>query len=199
MKLEHLKATWTSAVYSFFKSDVYVAHDADRQKYQFFPCAAKSCKSKLKGVRHYQDGKDCASTGNLKKHAVTCFSQAAVDNAIQGNDESKAKHGSIFAAFARVGQHVLKATHCNHNYYELRVCLAHWVTESNQSVRIVEDDGFIEIIGGGRPDLQLLSCTTLTQDITTAYNILRNCITKLLQDHPSVISIATDAWTSPNH
>jgi len=115
-----LQATWTSAVYSFFKSDVYVAYDRDGRKYQFFPCAAKPCKAKEGGIRRYQDRKDRSSTGNLKKHAVKCFGQAAVDEMLQGQEQLKAKNGSIFAVFAKVGQRVTKATNRNHNRFELR-------------------------------------------------------------------------------
>ncbi|EEB92003.1 hypothetical protein MPER_09550, partial [Moniliophthora perniciosa FA553] len=131
---------------------------------------------------------DRSATSNLKKHAIACFGEASVQDTIQGNNDAKAKNGSIFAAFARVGQRVVNATHRSHSPIELRARCARWIAESNRPVKIVEDDGFVELMGAGRPDIKLPKRNTVSRDIKTAYN-----------EHPGQINIATDAWTSPNH
>lgn len=48
-------------------------------------------------------------------------------------------------------------------------------------MRIVEDNGFQEIMGAGRPDIQIPSRTTLSDDIKRAYDVSRDRIAKLLQ------------------
>jgi hypothetical protein len=116
---ERLQTGWRSAVYGFFEAKVTVGYD-DHRKYHFFKCAAKKCKGKSqKGVRRYQDSKDCAATSNLKSHAVKCFGGDAVDAAFE-NAEFGGRDGSIFAAFARQGQQPVKVSHRTHTSEESR-------------------------------------------------------------------------------
>jgi hypothetical protein len=71
------------------------------------------CKSPLKGVCCFQDSKDKPSTANLKHHAIKCFGEDAVNNAVKGI-KAGARSGSIFAIFARQGQQLVKYSHCVH-------------------------------------------------------------------------------------
>ncbi|GBE88187.1 hypothetical protein SCP_1300010, partial [Sparassis crispa] len=138
-ELARLQASWRSPVYSFFKlAEVSIDYDDEGRKYHFFPCAARQCKNKYKGVRHYQDSKDKSSTSNLKTHATKCFGTAAVAAAIQGKSDT-GKDGSIFAAFARRGQRPVTVSHRNHSNAEVWAHLVKWLMESNRPSTIVED------------------------------------------------------------
>jgi len=85
----------------------------------FFPCGARKCKTALGGVRRYQDTKDKSSTTNLKHHAIGCFGEDAVNNAMKGKDAG-ANSGSIYAAFARQGQQAVHYSHRTHTNPEVR-------------------------------------------------------------------------------
>jgi hypothetical protein len=89
----------------------------------FFQCAAQKCKGSLKGIRRYQDSKDKSSTANLKQHAIKCFWEDAVNDAIKGiktGIKNGARSGSIFALFARPGQKPVKYSHRVHTNPEVR-------------------------------------------------------------------------------
>ena len=115
---EELKLTWRSPLYGFFKSDVLIQYHEGR-KVHFLQCAAAKCKSPLKGVRRFQDSKDKSSTANLKHHAIKCFGEDAVNNALKGI-KAGAPSGSIFAIFARQGQQSVKYSHRVHTDAEVR-------------------------------------------------------------------------------
>ena len=106
---ERLKSTWHSSVYGFFKSKVLVQYKKS-WKFHVFQCAAKKCKGHG-SVHRYLDSKDCAATSNLKTHALKCFGTDAVNTAAN-NTQSHGRDGTIFAAFARPGQHPVTVSHC---------------------------------------------------------------------------------------
>lgn len=91
----------------------------DGRLFHFFPCGARKCKTALGGVRRYQDTKDKSSTTNLKHHAIGCFGEDAVNNAMKGKDAG-ANNGSIYAAFARQGQQPVHYSHRTHTNPEVR-------------------------------------------------------------------------------
>ena len=105
---ERLKSTWRSSVYGFFKTKVLVQYEKGR-KFHLFQCAAKKCKGHG-SVRRYLDSQDRAATSNLKTHAVKCFGADAV-NAAANNTKPHGRDGSIFATFARPGQHPVTVSH----------------------------------------------------------------------------------------
>ncbi|KAG1874227.1 hypothetical protein C8R48DRAFT_434096 [Suillus tomentosus] len=72
-ELQKLKKNWRSPVYAFFDTDRVAVQNVDGRNCHFFPCAAQKCKTKIGGVRRFQDSKDKASTANLKNHAIGCF------------------------------------------------------------------------------------------------------------------------------
>ncbi|KAG1734951.1 uncharacterized protein EDB91DRAFT_1056620, partial [Suillus paluster] len=133
---------------------------------------ARKCKTALGGVRRYQDTKDKSSTTNLKHHAIGCFGEDAINNAMKGKDAS-ANSGSIYAAFARQGQQPVHYSHRTHTNPEL-LC-------------------------AGRPNIELSSSDVLSRNIKVAFEKCSEHIGKLLCDHPGRLHFAMDAWTSPNH
>ncbi|KIJ07812.1 hypothetical protein PAXINDRAFT_89791 [Paxillus involutus ATCC 200175] len=165
-----LKKTWHSPVYMFFSPNVSIQYHNDRLCH-FFPCGSRKCKTKLGGVCRYQDTKDKSSTTNLKHHAIGCFGEDAVNNALKGKDAG-ANSGSIFVAFARQGQQPVNYTHRVHTNRELH-----------------------ELLCAGRPNIHLPSPDTLSHDIKTAFEICGQRVGKLLR----CLHFVTDAWTSPNH
>jgi hypothetical protein len=114
---ETLKKTWRSPIYTFYSNDVVVQYHNGRPCH-FFPCGAHKCKTALGGVRRYQDTKDKSSTTNLKHHAIGCFGEDAVNNALKDKDAAP-NSGSIFAAFARQGQQPVQYTHRTHSNPEV--------------------------------------------------------------------------------
>lgn len=122
--------TWRSPVYGFFKSDVNIGIEGSRT-FHFFKCAAKRCKGNG-GVRRYQDSQDRAATSNLKAHAIRCFGADAVDAAFKKTtSDPGARDGSIFAAFARLGQASLSISHRAHTTDEMRFVFTFFVYFSN--------------------------------------------------------------------
>ena len=115
--VEHLKKTWHSPVYGFFKSKVEIGHENGR-KYHYFKCAAKRCKGK-RGIRHYQDSQDRAATSNLKTHTIKCFGADAVDATFKKGPPA-APGASIFTSFARLGQRAATISHRAHTSDETR-------------------------------------------------------------------------------
>ncbi len=74
-----LQDNWRSAIYAFFKAEVTIAYINGRRCLEF-RCAAKNCRIG-KPVRRYLDKGDRSSSGNLFKHARTCWSDVVVDQA----------------------------------------------------------------------------------------------------------------------
>ncbi|KAG1898843.1 uncharacterized protein F5891DRAFT_954834, partial [Suillus fuscotomentosus] len=133
---------------------------------------AWKCKTALGGVRHYQDTKDKSLTTNLKHHAIGCFGEDAVNNAMKGKDAG-VNSGSVYAAFARQGQQPVHYSHRTHKNPEL-LC-------------------------AGRSNIELLSPDVLSCNIKVAIEKCSEHIRQLLRDHPGRLHFATDAWTLSNH
>ncbi|KAH9933857.1 uncharacterized protein B0H18DRAFT_831270, partial [Fomitopsis serialis] len=137
---------------------------------------ARKCKGPVKGVRRYQDSKDKSSTSNLKTHAIGCWGKAAVDDALTGK-VPRLRENAIHVAFAKASgltvDHSVQFSHWNHSNAEL--------------------------MSTGRPNIEIPSPKTVSRDIKAAFAHCRECIKKILTDHPGRVHFATDAWTSPNH
>ena len=82
---------------------------------------------------------------------------------------------------------------------DLSAHIAKWVAENNHSANIVSDPELIEILTTGRPHIKVSTPNTVRRDVKAAYAKCRDRITKLLQNHPGRIHIATNAWTSTSH
>ncbi len=191
------KRTWHSPIYSFFKDDVKLDH-FDGRPCHYFKCAARRCKTKLGGVRRFQDSKDKSSTANLRHHARRCFGDEAVQCAtLKGSTLEQS--GSIFAAFSRQGQQPIKPSNRSLSNPEVRASLVRWITESCRPILAVEDRQLRLLLLAGRPLISIPSRTTCSHDIIAAYKVARKIVIKLFQDSPSRVHFDTDAWTSPNH
>ena len=118
LSTEALKKTWRSPIYAFFKPDVIFEYH-DGRPCHFFSCAAPKCKLRVGGVRRFQDSKDKSSTANLKYHALRCFGEDAVNDAIAGKQSTK-RNGSIFAMFARKGKQFFNYSHRIHTNPEVQ-------------------------------------------------------------------------------
>ncbi|KAJ7483741.1 hypothetical protein B0H11DRAFT_1641641, partial [Mycena galericulata] len=177
-----LRSQWRSPVYGLYDKKVIIGYEGDR-KYHYFRCANRKCKlgknGKAGGVRRYLDSKDRSATGNLINHAKACRGTDTVTN-IMGPDAKKAKgarDGSIYAAFARLGQRVRSFSHRPFTSQETRY-----------------DDIFT-----GRPMTTLPSPSQIGRDIRNSFKICKKRMANLLQEHPGDLNFSTDAWTSPNH
>ena len=91
-----------------------------------FKCTAHGCKAT---VRHYLDTKDAGSTGNLRRHAKSCWGTnvvSAADDA-KNADEVHTKFcvgllrdRSITTAFERKGKGNVTYSHCPHTCQETK-------------------------------------------------------------------------------
>ncbi|KAJ7078468.1 hypothetical protein B0H15DRAFT_735461, partial [Mycena belliarum] len=201
---ERLRKLWCSPIYNLYKAKVDVCYEGDR-KYHLFHCASKKCKLGKHGkpgtVRRYLDSKDQASTGNLITHAKQCRGTQWVQNVMEG-EKSKNKggrDGSIYAAFARLGQRVRSFSHRPHTSQETRAHIVRWITESNRPAKIVTDPGFEMLMKTGRPSTNLPSPRQVARDVHASFQLCRARVANLLQEQAGKLSFSTDAWTSPNH
>ncbi|KAH9954161.1 hypothetical protein BC827DRAFT_1144435, partial [Russula dissimulans] len=136
---------------------------------------ARHCKGKG-GVRCYQDSQDCAATSNLKTHTVRCFGTDAVDTAFK-KGPSTTPGALFFSAFAQLGHQPVSFSHRAHTIDETRFTF------------FPLHNSFMYL-----PIPMTVSC-----DIKIVFEWCRECINKILKEHPGCIHFATDAWTSSNH
>ncbi|KAJ7240423.1 hypothetical protein B0H12DRAFT_1204084 [Mycena haematopus] len=167
-----LRASWRSGVYGLYQQKVTIGYEGEHKFHQF-TCANKKCKSGKHGkpgtVRRYLDSKDRAATGNLITHAKTCRGDEAVNNCLKNTGDKKkgARDGSIYAAFARLGDRVRSFSHRPHTSQETRANIVRWITESNRPAKIVTDPGFECLMKTGRPSTSLPSPRQVSRDSHT--------------------------------
>ena len=114
---------WTSPVYALYRPFPTIGHENGR-RYHEFHCFGRSCK---KTIRRYLDKKDASSTGNMQKHAKTCWGADVVKAAMDTENAedarkvlSKHKDGSIAAAFQVKGKGKVTYSHRQHTRMETR-------------------------------------------------------------------------------
>lgn len=117
---------WTSPAYTFYESTPTIGYE-NKRRYHAFKCLNRGCKHT---IRRYLDGKDATSTGNMYRHAVTCFGAEAVDSAkaLGTADAARAQRhggagsasGTITAAFERTGRGKVTYSHKQHSKTEAR-------------------------------------------------------------------------------
>ncbi|OJT11999.1 hypothetical protein TRAPUB_11453 [Trametes pubescens] len=203
-ELEHLKKSWTSAVYAFYKTDIDIQY-MDGRRAHIFTCVKTSCKHT---VRRYVDTRD-GSTGNLKKHALSCWGTVAVERVLETADVSEARKMVMTSLLetGRISVHFqwskkkgkVTYSHMQHTREETRAELVKWVAESLWPFSIVADRGFLLLVKTRRPGYYVPSPSTVSRDAKTVFTHTRARITRLLQDYDGRLSFATDAWTLPNH
>ncbi|KAJ7430555.1 hypothetical protein FB451DRAFT_1068108 [Mycena latifolia] len=180
--IEHLRKAWRSPVYNLYKAKVAVGYEGER-KYHRFDCSNKRCKlgkhGKPGSVRRYLDSKDRSATGNLINHAKACRGNEAVQNSMGAKNKTKGfRDGSIYAAFARLGNRVRSFSHRPHMSQETS---EHFLIKT------------------GRPSTYLPSPRQVARDVHAVFELCQARIANLLQEHVGNLSFSTDAWTSPNH
>ena len=113
VQAEHLQKDWTALVYAFYQAIPDIGYE-DRHRFHSFQCAA--CGS-TKVVRWFLDKGDKKSTGNLLKHARTCWGVETVEKARSMTaDEvregtTQLVDGSITAHFERKGKDKITYSH----------------------------------------------------------------------------------------
>jgi hypothetical protein len=123
--IDQLSKEWKSPIYAFYKPIPNVAKVKGRPCHEFM-CAARGCKYTS---RRYLDTKDKASTGNLIKHAKSCWGDEAWKAANECNNATDAratvtnpirKSGSITASFKRCGKGKVTYSHRMHTKSETK-------------------------------------------------------------------------------
>ncbi|KAJ7697116.1 hypothetical protein B0H16DRAFT_1220698, partial [Mycena metata] len=198
-----LRRAWRSPVYSLYQSKVAIEYEGSR-KYHLFTCGNKKCRLGRHGkpatVRRYLDSKDARSTGNLTSHAKACRGEETYSKLTSKDDSKAHRDGNIFLAFGKqLAKKVRSFSSRPHTGPETRANIVRWITESNRPANIVKDQGFETLMKTGRPSTTLPSPRQVSRDIHASFNLSKDRIATLLQEHPGQLSFTTDAWTSPNH
>ena len=120
--LDRLSKEWDAPIYVFFKPSPTVEY-INGHKAHVFECGTKSCKSRVRYVRRFLDTGDAKSTGNLRRHAKTCWGQETVTTADNTRDvktacdvlaKAKGMNGSITAMFQRAAKGTVTYSHRQH-------------------------------------------------------------------------------------
>jgi hypothetical protein len=123
--IERLSKDWKSPIYAFYKPIPEVTNVKGRRCHEFV-CMARGCKYRS---RRYIDTKDKSSTGNLIKHARSCWGDEAwsaansCKNAAEAREtvtKSIMKSGSITASFKRSGEGKISYSHRMHTKTETK-------------------------------------------------------------------------------
>lgn len=123
--IDRLSKEWKSPIYAFYGPIPEITHVKGRRCHEF-KCAARGCKYKS---RRYLDTKDKASTGNLIKHAKSCWGDEAWKTANECKNATEAratvtnpikKSGSITASFKRTGKGKVTYSHRMHTKSETK-------------------------------------------------------------------------------
>ncbi|TFK79414.1 hypothetical protein K466DRAFT_472998, partial [Polyporus arcularius HHB13444] len=188
---------WRSCVYAFFKAEVEVEEVGGR-RCLVFRCAAKHCKIGSPVLRYLDKG-DRSSSGNLYKHARSCWGTEAVEQAQELGDATRVR-GTLVANILQNGtitQYFAPAK--NSVTYSNRPLSRIQIRYSFRPFAVATDPGFLRLMKTGRPGMYIPSPTTISRDvkITLAGGRLR--LSGMLRAYPGRLHFATDAWTSPNH
>ena len=192
---------WTSVTYAFFDPIPNIEH-IDGRRCHIFKCAAKSCKYTC---CRFLYGKDAQSTGNMRRHAKSCWGEAAVSAADNAKDVSEAHEkimkgiqldGSITALFERKDKDKVTFSHRQHTRTQTkyvgkllpfmllifyRAEIVRWVSESLRPFSVVEDRGFQSLMKTGCPGYFLPSSSTVSRDVKLVFARSRKRIAKMLQ------------------
>ncbi|KAI0691889.1 hypothetical protein C8T65DRAFT_587059 [Cerioporus squamosus] len=186
---------WRSCVYAFFKAEVTIKVVDGRCTLEF-RCAAKHCRIGTP-VRRYLDKGDRSSSGNLLKHAKSCWGAEAVLQAKQIGDVTRVRNTLVV--------NILK-----------NVCITEYFAPAKRSVTysncplsrmqisyrpftVTTDPGFLRLMKTGRPGMYIPSPTTVSRDVKITFAGGRCRLAAMLRAYPGRLHFATDAWTAPNH
>jgi hypothetical protein len=116
---EKSQKKWTSPIYAFYHLEP-VIEKHNGCFCHVFMCSSKSCKHKC---HRFLDKSDANSTGNLHKHAKSCWGEEALSTAESAKDLASAREfvvksilqtGSIATAFKRMNKQ--KVTYSNRQH-----------------------------------------------------------------------------------
>ena len=116
---------WTSPIYAFF-SPIPDVEKIGQRTAHVFKCLGCGCNTK---IRRYLDKQDARSTGNMRKHATSCWGEDAIKAADEAKDATEVRkkivggilrNGSITAAFERKGKGVPTYSIRPHSKAEIR-------------------------------------------------------------------------------
>ncbi|KAL1690457.1 hypothetical protein GGG16DRAFT_55660, partial [Schizophyllum commune] len=206
---ERLQQGWTGFIYAFYKPHValeYVSGKGGIQRLaHVFLCFNKGCQH---SIRRYQDTSDKYSTGNMLRHAESCWGKEAVKIARTHDDCDTARakvveplkfSGKLTVAFARQGKGKITYSTRQHTKTETKAEIVKWMAQSFRPFSLVEDDGFKTLMKTGRPEYYLPSRSTVSRDVKRVFARSRSRVARFLQDYEGDLSFQTDMWTSPNH
>ncbi|TFK79443.1 hypothetical protein K466DRAFT_452881, partial [Polyporus arcularius HHB13444] len=186
---------WRSSVYAFFKAEVTI-EVVEGRRALIFRCAAKHCRIGAP-VRRYLDKGDRSSSGNLLKHARSCWGAEAVEQA------------KVLGDAARVRTTLVASILQNGRITEYFAPAKHSVTYSNRPLSraqisyrpfaVATDPGFLRLMKTGRPGMYIPSPTTISRDVKIVFAVGRRRLSAMLRAYPGRLHFATDAWTAPNH
>ncbi|KAJ7019449.1 hypothetical protein C8F04DRAFT_897508, partial [Mycena alexandri] len=201
-----LKKSWTSHIYAFYSGDVETMYK-NGQLHHVFTCAARNCRHT---VARNQSSKDASSTKNLHTHAKKCWGEDNVKAASKVKDLAEARRllkgnsglknqrlTDIFQQHAAAGGESF--SHVPMTKEESRAEHVRWVAESLRPFAIAKDRAYRKLMKTGRPSTYIPSPSTIARDIKVLFEKTRARLKKRFQKTPACISLATDAWTSPNH
>ncbi|KAJ3571478.1 hypothetical protein NP233_g3729 [Leucocoprinus birnbaumii] len=181
------------------------------RQYFVFKCTAPHCAWKTRFVNRVVKGSDQSSTRNLRRHAIACWGQEALDaadgvdvdeaRAIMKGRNNKAKDGSIIDAFKSKSKVLTKDIYSTKppTKTEIRADIVRWVCESKRPFEVVNDKGFHRLMKRGRPHHYVPSATTVHRDLRVTFIRGRQIVSRLLRKNEGRLHFGTDAWTSPNH
>ncbi|KAJ6615157.1 hypothetical protein B0H10DRAFT_1718280, partial [Mycena sp. CBHHK59/15] len=180
------KASWTSHIYAFYLGDVKIEYRND-QLHHIFTCSARNCKHT---IARNQTTKDSKSTKNLRLHAKKCWGE---DNVLAAE-----KVKSLGEACK-----LLKENSGVRNQRLTDIFKAHAAAggKSFSHVPLTNEQSraYRKLMKSGRPSAYIPSPTTIARDVKLLFNKTRERLKRHFQNTPACISLATDAWTSPNH
>ena len=157
-------------------------------------------------IHCFLDKGDAGSTGNLRKHAVSCWGETAVTAVASLPNIKEARKsvidfkntGSITAAFEKKGRGKLTYSHRQHTKTETK-CVCHplqrsvaflttcraaivcWVCKNLRPFSIVHDQGFRILIKTGRPEYYLPSSSTVSLNVRLVFANIQKWIAKMMK------------------
>ncbi|KAG2338393.1 hypothetical protein BDR05DRAFT_978227 [Suillus weaverae] len=148
----------------FFKPVPSIKYTGGRRSH-IFKCMAKGCKQH---VHCYLDKGDAKSTGNMAKHAKTCWGEAAYQ-AAQGSGTAE----SACETHSRKGRGKVTYSHRQHSKTEAHAEIIQWLVESLQPFETVNDCGFQALMKTRRPKYHIPSPLTVSQDVKLVFSNVR--------------------------
>ncbi|KAJ7668058.1 hypothetical protein B0H17DRAFT_950144, partial [Mycena rosella] len=194
--LEKLKKSWTSHIYAFYSGDVAIEY-RDGKLHHVFSCAARSC---THTIARNQQSQDASSTKNLRTHATKCWGEENVKAAAGVKDLPEARR--LFKANA--GQKNARLTDMFKQHASTGgESFSHVPLTKEQSrlrpFAIAKDHAYCKLMKTGRPTAYIPSPSTIARDVKVLFQKTRDRLKECFKKTPACISLATDAWTSPNH